>query len=327
MLYAIKEDSKLICQLCLHHCHIKNGHTGLCGINANAEGQFVPLTYGYPSTLHIDPIEKKPLYHFLPQTTTLSLGTVGCNFQCPFCQNWGISQTHTIEKNRFVSPQNIVDAAMNHQCRSISFTYNEPAIFYPYAKDIALLAHDAGLKTVFVSNGFESRPLLADMVGIIDAANIDLKSFNPHYYKTVLKGDLEGVKETIRQMKRNGLWIEVTTLVIPSVNDSDEELRGIARFLASVGRDIPWHLSTFFPNYKMTTTPTTPYETLERAYRIGQAEGLMFIYKGNQPDPNATRCPICHSLHSLRQRFAVIQRPLQWERCPQCHIPLPGVWS
>ena len=250
--YKSGKDDKLICTLCGHYCHIGVGNTGICGHNKNTGEKFECLVYGYPAVIHVDPVEKKPLYHFLPKTKTLSLGTVGCNFKCSFCQNHGISQEHKINKERYYSPEDIVKLAIVNKCDSISYTYNEPTIFYPYIRDIAILAHQNGLKNIFVTNGFESTEVLHDMAGLIDGANVDLKSFDEKYYKKELGGNLEKLKENLKLFKQLGIWIEVTTLIIPTINDSDEELEAIATFISNeLGNVTPWHLSAFHPDYKL----------------------------------------------------------------------------
>ena len=261
--YRYKSEDAIECLLCAHHCTLKEGKGGICGININEGGKLVNLTYGHPSALNLDPIEKKPLYHFLPKTTSLSLGTVGCNFRCPFCQNWSISQTSNVNKEVNYPPQTIVALALQHKAASISYTYNEPTIWYPYAKDIGVLAKEAGLRNVFVSSGYESEEVFEDMLSWVDAANIDLKSFSKEYYKKTLKTDLDIVLNNLKKFAASPIWVEVTTLVIPGVNDSREELEAMAAFIAEeMGVDVPWHLSAFHPDYKMLDTPPTSLEKL-----------------------------------------------------------------
>jgi pyruvate formate lyase activating enzyme len=280
--YFSLKGERLVCQLCAHYCQLKPEQVGLCGVNKNTGEKIENLVYGYPIALHVDPIEKKPLYHFLPKTRTFSIGTVGCNFHCSFCQNWGISQEHNIKTEHYFSPEKIVQLALENDCKSIAYTYNEPTIFYPYAKDIALEAKKFGLKNVFVSNGYESSEVIADMKGIIDAINIDLKSFDSKYYKKVLGGSLDIVLENMKHFKRIGIKMEITTLIVPTKNDSDEELKKIASFIANeLGVDTPWHISAFHPDYKELELPRTPLDTLKRALAIGKKAGLKYIYMGN----------------------------------------------
>ena len=277
-----KDEHVITCLLCRHYCTLKEGKHGICGINFNEGGRFVNKTYNHPSAVHIDPIEKKPLYHFLPGSTSLSLGTVGCNFRCPFCQNYSISQTSAIDTSIVYTPQDLVDLALKHKTQSISYTYNEPTIFYPYARDIGMLAKEHGLKNVFVSNGFESPEVLEDMVLWVDAANIDLKSFSHEYYKKVLKADLDGVLDTLRFLARSPIHLEVTTLLVPDNNDSDEEIEKMARFMAEeLGCDIPWHLSAFHPDYKMLDTHATKLSTMERVREIAKSFGIEHVHLGN----------------------------------------------
>jgi pyruvate formate lyase activating enzyme len=277
-----KDEHAITCLLCRHYCTLKEGKHGICGINFNEGGKFVNKTYNHPSAVHIDPIEKKPLYHFLPGSTSLSLGTVGCNFRCPFCQNYSISQTSAIDTSIVYTPQDLVALALKHKTQSISYTYNEPTIWYPYARDIGMLAKEHGLKNVFVSNGFESPEVLEDMVLWVDAANIDLKSFSHEYYKKVLKADLDGVLDTLRFLARSPIHLEVTTLLVPDNNDSDEEIEKMARFMAEeLGCDVPWHLSAFHPDYKMLDTHATKLSTMERAREIAKSFNIKHVHLGN----------------------------------------------
>jgi len=323
-----KEGDRIVCTLCRHYCKLKNGQAGICGVNANEGGRLRNLVYGRVAALNIDPIEKKPLYHFLPGTTALSLGTVGCNFQCPFCQNWQISQSDDIDGGQEVTPEQLVDAALREGCSTIAYTYNEPTIFYPFARDVALLARRYGLKNIFVSNGLESPEVIEDMRGIIDAFNIDLKSFDPDYYKKHLKGSLEGVLDTLKRLKAGGFWVEVTTLIVPGDNDSDEELGQIARFIADeLGPSTPWHISAFHPDYKVDDKAPTPMETLRRAEAIGHEAGLHYIYMGNVPADGNTDCPACGTRLIERQGFYVTVNRLVEGKCPACGRAIKGVWE
>ena len=325
--YKTFDQTKQICLLCNHYCKLKEGQTGRCGVNKNINGKVECLVYGYPCVVHVDPVEKKPLLHFLPATKILSIGTVGCNFACPFCQNHGISQEKNIDKSHYLSPQDIVNIALDNNCKSIAYTYNEPTIFYPYAKDISLLAHKNGLKNVYVSNGFESNEVISDMPGIIDAINIDLKSFDEKYYKKVLKGNLPIQLDNIRKFHKSGIWVEITTLIIPTKNDSDEELTKIAQFIASVDSKIPWHISAFHPDYKELDLNTTPLKTLERAYNIGRRAGLKHIYIGNAGQLNPTICTSCG--HEVIERITYNTSKdtrINPNLCPKCNTKLEGVY-
>ena len=323
-----QEGDWIICTLCRHYCKLKEGQIGICGVNANEGGRLRNLVYGKVAALNIDPIEKKPLYHFFPGTKALSLGTVGCNFQCPFCQNWQISQSHVVESSQEVTPKQLVEAAVHEGCRTIAYTYNEPTIFYPFARDVALLAHANGLKNIFVSNGMESPEVLADMKGLIDGFNIDLKSFKPDYYKKNLKGSLEGVLDTLKRLKQERIWVEVTTLIVPEDNDSDDELRRIAEFIADeLDPSTPWHISAFRPEYKVTDRNTTPLETLKRAEAIGHEAGLHYIYMGNVSEDGNTDCPACGTRLIERQGFYVIANRLEDGKCPKCGRTIEGIWD
>jgi len=326
--YKEYKDDRLICTLCQHYCKIKVGKVGICGVNKNVGDRIECLVYGYPSAIAVDPIEKKPLYHFLPNTKAFSIGTVGCNFRCPFCQNWTISQTANIDKSRYFPPQEIVELAIRYNSQSIAYTYNEPTIFYPYARDIAKEAQKFNIKNVFVTNGYESREVITDMKGIIDGANIDLKSFNREYYRRELGADLDKLLESIKLFKSVGIWIEITTLIIPTKNDSDSELREIANFIANeLGREVPWHISAFSPNYKEKNLPRTSIETLKRAYNIGKEAGLYYIYIGNVNFENSTRCPKCNVELIKRGFFSVIENRLKSGKCFNCGYKLDGVFE
>jgi len=322
-----KHGERITCQLCRHYCQLKEDQIGLCGVNKNEGGRLKNLVYGKVSALNIDPIEKKPLYHFLPGSTALSLGTVGCNLQCPFCQNWQISQTSELDTSTEISPEKLVALAREHGCQTIAYTYNEPTIFYPFAKDIALLAKKQGIKNIFVSNGMETPEMIAEMQGVIDGFNIDLKSFDPEYYKKYLKGTLEGVLDTLKQLVQKGFWVEVTTLIVPDDNDSDEELHKIAAFIAEeLGVSVPWHISAFSPNYKVEDKTYTSLSTLQRAKEIGQSHGLAYIYMGNVLSDSTTYCPQCHTVLIEREGYTVTENRLEAGACPVCQREIEGVW-
>lgn len=328
MHYYKTEGSRLVCLLCAHYCHLKEEQIGICGVNQNIDGTIKNLVYGHPVAMHVDPVEKKPLYHFLPDTRAFSIGTIGCNFKCPFCQNWSISQEKSLHVKEYFAPQQIIEMALKYECASIAYTYNEPTIFYPYAKDIAILAHEKGMKNIFVTNGFESSEVIDDMVGVIDAANIDLKSFNHDYYKKELGGGLETILENLKHFKRNGIWIEVTTLIVPTKNDSDEELNSIAFFIAKeLGSETPWHISAFHPDYHEQGLPSTSIETLKRAETLGKKAGLKHIYIGNAGLENPTRCVTCNAVLITRKHFEVMENHLIDGCCPKCNTKLIGVFD
>ena len=326
--YRYKSQNSITCVLCKHYCTLKEGKTGICGINKNENNRLINLTYAHPSAINLDPIEKKPLYHFLPTTTSLSLGTVGCNFRCPFCQNYSISQTSLVNEDVNYPPEVIVELALKYGAKSISYTYNEPTIWYPYAKDIGVLAKEAGLKNVFVSSGYESYEVFEDMQSFVDAANIDLKSFSKEYYKKVLKTSLDGVLDNLKKFSNSSIWVEVTTLIIPGVNDSKEELRDMARFIKNeMGDEIPWHLSAFHPDYKMLDTPPTPMSTLTMAKEIAKEEGLKYVYLGNVRVDSSTYCPKCDNLLIKREVYDTKVANLINGVCNNCGYKIKGVWS
>ena len=330
MEYYKKEEGKetIVCLLCRHACKLKEDQVGICGVNKNVDGELKTLVYGHPIGLNVDPVEKKPLYHFLPGSKVLSFGTIGCNFKCPFCQNWDISQEKTVNEEIKVSPEQMVELALEQGAKSIAYTYNEPTIFYPYAKDIGVIAKEKGLKNIFVSNGFESKEMIDDMATWVDAANIDLKSWDDAYYKKILKGGLEEVKDTLRRLVDAGIWVEVTTLLIEGDNDSNDTLREMAEFIANdLGRHVPWHLSAFSPNYKMLDHEATKLETLHRAKKIGQEAGLKNIYLGNVPVHGDTYCPECDTLLIDRTGYTIITNTLEEGYCPHCQTKLEGVWA
>jgi len=325
---TVPNKDKIICILCQHYCQMRDGQIGVCGVNENQNGALKTLVYGHPSALNVDPVEKKPMYHFIPGSTALSFGTVGCNFKCPFCQNWEISQEHTINTNINISPNEMVELAIKNGASSIAYTYNEPTIFYPYAKDIGLLAKTKGLKNIFVSNGFESKEVVEDMATWLDGANIDLKSWDDAYYKKVLKGGLEAVKQTLRNMVKNGIWIEVTTLLIEGENDSDADVKAMAEFIANeLGVHVPWHLSAFHADYKMQNHQNTTVKTLQRASAIAKDAGLEYVYLGNVALPANTYCPDCNTLLIDRSGYSVNKNSLNNGHCPQCNKKIEGVWK
>lgn len=319
------------------------------------DGKLYLSVYGYPCAVHIDPVEKKPLYHFLPKTEILSIGTVGCNFNCTFCQNWDISQAvkpmksavkeaikrgegdiedlaQQIQASRtYYSPEKLVQIAIRNGCKSIAFTYNEPTIWGEYTHDIAKLAHEHGLKTVYVTNGFMTEEHLQYIRPYVDAMNIDLKAWNAKFYRQICRGNVEGVKQTIQKAAAMGFWLEVTTLIIPGENDSDEELKSIADFLVTVNPLIPWHISAFHPDYEMLDKTRTPSATLKKAYRIGKESGLKHIYMGNvhSHGDEDTYCCACGERLVSRDWYdvKVIGKEVFDGVCYKCGATIEGVWE
>jgi len=326
--YHSNKGGSITCLLCKHYCTIQPDRHAFCGVNFNIDSKLVNKTYGHPSAINIDPIEKKPLYHFLPASKSLSIGTVGCNFRCPFCQNHSISQTKSIQEQNNFSPEDIVNLAIEHKTQSISYTYNEPTIWYPYAKDIGVLAKENGIKNVFVSSGYESKEVIQDMKSWLDAVNIDLKSFSHDYYKKVLKTNLDGVLESLKEFAKSDIWLEITTLIIPGVNDSDEELEKMAEFIVcELGVDIPWHLSAFHPDYKMMDTPHTSLESLQSAKNIAKNYGIKYVYIGNVDNDNSTYCAKCGDKLIDRRGFDSLMIDIKESKCISCGSEIKGVWK
>lgn len=332
MLYSALPEQKVSCFLCNHRCQIAEKKFGFCGVRQNRDGKLYTHVYGEVIAAHTDPIEKKPLYHFLPGTTSFSIATVGCNFRCPFCQNWQISQAPQRKDSGVLasklSPEDIISAAKNHGCRSISYTYTEPAIFFEYAYTTSKLAKEEGLANVFVTNGYMTAEALETIKPYLNACNVDLKAFKEKFYKEICQSHLQPVLDSIRLMKKLGIWVEITTLVVPGVNDDEEELRSIARFIVETDPNIPWHISRFHPDYKYTETRATPIETLRMAYSLGKREGLNHIYIGNVlGESEDTLCSYCGRTLIRRQGFAIRENRVEDSLCPHCRKPVAGVFD
>jgi len=320
------------CSLCSHRCRIAEGARGLCGVRENQDGKLYSLVYGRATAMAVDPIEKKPLYHFLPGTSSFSIATRGCNFRCIHCQNCDISQPSAEEdftEDQLLEPEQAVRMARARGCASISYTYTEPTIFFEYAYDTARVARKRGLKNVFVTNGYITPEALQIIQPCLDAANIDLKSFRDKTYRKLCGARLQPVLEAIDLYYRLGIWIEITTLVIPGWNDSEDELRDIAAFIAGLGREIPWHVSRFLPAYRMSGTRPTPVETLLTAYGIGKSAGLQYVYLGNVSHPSsaATMCPSCGRSVIDRNGLGAPVNALVKPVCPKCGYSIAGVWE
>ncbi len=331
MLYQ-KLDSALVrCNLCAHRCTIKPDRLGICAVRQNVEGTLHTLVYAQAIAVHVDPIEKKPLYNFLPGTRSFSIATVGCNFRCSFCQNADISQAPreglSLSAEEF-PPQQVVASARRYACDSIAYTYTEPTIFFEYAYDTAKLAWQEGIKNIFVTNGYMTIEALEEIDPYLDAANVDLKSFSDEFYRRVCGARLQPVLETIEAMHQRRVWVEVTTLLIPGLNDSDDELRQIAQFIAGLDSGIPWHVSRFTPRYKMRDKPTTPVERIHRAAEIGREAGLTYVYVGNVPGDlhENTFCPSCGAVAIGRMGYHTTLN-LDGNRCASCGQELAVIRS
>ncbi len=331
ILYTRKEEGKVSCCLCSHRCNIAPGKFGICNVRENVEGTLYTPSYGLLIARHIDPVEKKPLYHFQPGSLSYSIAAAGCNFQCVFCQNWHISQIVKDEgkiEGQALEPKKIVDFAIKSDCKSMAYTYTEPTIFMELAADCGRIAKQKGLANVFVSNGYMTKEAIDFASDWLDGINVDLKSFSEDYYKNLCKAKLKPVLETIDYIANHSkVWMEVTTLVVPGQNDSDEELKKIAEFLfKTCGADIPWHVSRFYPQYKFSDTPSTPGSTLQRAYDIAKAAGLHYVYIGNLRTIKGedTYCPKCQQLLIGRDGFYVTENNVKNGRCGGCNEKIAG---
>ena len=332
MFYEKLDDNLVNCNLCSHRCsRIADSKRGICGVRENRGGKLYSLVYGKVVARSVDPIEKKPLFHFLPGSRSYSIATVGCNFRCDNCQNYDISQLPKVRGiivGEDVSPEEIVLAAKLNNCASIAYTYSEPTIFFEYAYDIAKLASKEGIKNVFVTNGYITPEALREISPYLDAANIDLKSFSDDFYRKNCGALLEPVLDSIRLYKSLGIWTEITTLIIPTLNDSEEELRKIAEFIKNeVGEETPWHITQFHPTYKLIDLPKTPVTILRRAREIGLETGLRYVYEGNVPGETGENT-YCHNCgKTLVQRFGyhIQENKIKNSACTYCGAKIDGV--
>ncbi|NOQ47534.1 MAG: AmmeMemoRadiSam system radical SAM enzyme [Methanococcoides sp.] len=327
MFYEKLEDGKVRCSLCNHRCRISKGKTGICGVRENREGTLYSLIYATVSSEAIDPIEKKPLFHFNPGSSVYSLGTIGCNFRCKHCQNWTISQVGLDEANSIeITPEQAIDRALATGCRSIAWTYNEPTIWYEYTYDSAKLAKEAGLDTVYVTNGYITPEALEHISPYLDAFRVDIKAFSEKFYKEVVGARLAPVLESAKLARELGMHVEVVNLVIPTLNDSEDELRELSEWVfENLGEDTPVHFTRFQPYYKMKHLPPTPVETLETAHRIALEAGLKYVYIGNVfgHKYENTFCPSCGEPVIVRGVFDVKDHNLTPDhKCGNCGAPI-----
>ncbi len=325
------KDKKVQCELCNHYCIIEFNQRGKCGVRVNKKGALYSLVYDKISAINVDPIEKKPLYHFYPGSSSFSIGTMGCNFSCTFCQNYTLSQPPKFQDQilgESYSPEKLVEMAKEYDCKSISYTYSEPTIFFELVIDTSKKAKEEGILNVLVSNGFMSDKCLEELKDIIDAINVDLKSFSESFYKDLCDARLKPVLKNIEKMKKMGWWVEITTLIIPNHNDDEKELKEIAQFIfKNLGAETPWHISRFHPAYHLLTPPITPYETLKKAFNIGKEIGLKYVYIGNVPriDEQNTYCPQCGQLLIKREGFFTEIKNLKNGKCSKCNTKIEGV--
>ncbi|MEE8637795.1 MAG: AmmeMemoRadiSam system radical SAM enzyme [Candidatus Margulisiibacteriota bacterium] len=325
------EDEVVQCQLCPNLCILPNLARGKCGVRINIKGKLYSLVYGKPVAVHIDPIEKKPLSHFLPGTPVFSIATAGCNLGCIFCQNWQISQVKPEEADHYnLSPEQIVALAKKYNCPSIAYTYTEPTIFYEYMLDTAKLARKTGIKNVMHSCGYINPKPLKELLKYMDAANIDLKAFSEEYYQEMCFGRLEPVLTTLKVIKEEGVWLEITNLIVPGKNDDPKMIRKMVKWIKkNLGPDVPLYFGAFHPHYKLKGVPPTPVKTLEMAYKIAQEEGLNYVYIGNVYGhmTENTYCPKCGKVVIKRQGYKILENNLKNGRCRFCGEKIPGVWK
>ena len=331
LLYTKLKRNDVQCILCGHRCKISDRKFGFCGVRQNIAGTLYTHIYGEIIASHIDPIEKKPLYHFLPGSQSFSIAAPGCNFRCGFCQNWQISQlkagSGVFPDGRAFPVADTVNAALSQKCASVSYTYTEPTINFEYCLDVSKLAKAKGLRNVWVTNGFMTLEALTMVQPYMDAANVDLKFFNNGSYKNICAGGLKPVQESIKFMRANNIWVEITTLVVPGKNDSEAELEQISKFIAGVDANIPWHISKFFPNYQYSAYDPTPEGSLRKAFEIGRKSGLRFIYAGNVSGWGGdTYCPFCKKLLVKREGLTILEVNLDHGRCKFCQAQIPGVY-
>ncbi|MBN1548604.1 MAG: AmmeMemoRadiSam system radical SAM enzyme [Syntrophaceae bacterium] len=332
LLYEKLNDGQVRCHLCRHRCRIQPSYRGICGVRENRDGVLYSLVYGLLIAENIDPIEKKPLFHVLPGSKSYSIATVGCNFRCSFCQNHEISQVRTRKDmivGREASPADIVSRALASGCETIAYTYTEPTVYFEFAYECCRLAHEKKMKNIFVTNGYMSDEATGMIAPYLDGANVDLKAYSEAFYKRECGALLKPVLESLRKMKELGIWLEITTLLIPTLNDDPDELKQLAEFVYALGPETPWHLSRFHPCYEMTDIEPTPVATIHKAIEIGREVGLHYVYSGNVPGDIGEKT-FCHQCgHLLIDRFGYLIRDVAVNQgaCPKCQTPLTGIFT
>jgi pyruvate formate lyase activating enzyme len=330
-LYYEKLNNNLVkCELCPWLCNIQPNNRGICGVRQNLKGKLYSLVYARPCAVHVDPIEKKPLYHFMPGARAFSIATIGCNFFCGFCQNWQISKADVanVEKEYDeLAPERAVELCKKEKCNIISYTYTEPTIFYEYMLDIAKVAKKQGIKNTIVSNGYINEAPLKELCKYIDGANIDLKGFTDEFYRKICKGKLEPVLNTLKTLRREGVWLEITNLLVPGLNDDFKKIEEMSEWISKeLGKDVPLHFSRFHPDYKITDAEPTPMETLEKARKIAE-EYLNYVYIGNVAGESNTICPKCESVVIRRNMLSLIENKLVKGKCFKCGKIIAGEWE
>jgi pyruvate formate lyase activating enzyme len=325
------EDKNVKCTLCARGCEVSEGMRGFCQVRENRDGKYYTLVHSRPVALHNDPIEKKPFFHYRPSTLTMSIATAGCNFTCTFCQNWEISQFGPEEvPSIHLPPKTLVEKALSENSRSLAFTYNEPTVFYEYMYDSARLARENGLGACVVSNGYIRKKPLKDLLDHVDAYRVDFKSFTEDFYTKMTSAHLKPVLKTLQNLKKKGVWLELINLIIPTMNDSAEEIRAKSRWVKQeLGPDVPMHFTRFHPTYKLTKLPKTPVKTLERCREVAMESGLRYVYLGNVlgHEGENTFCPFCGKLLIERIGFKVLKNVLKDGACPACKKPIAGKWK
>ena len=331
-LYYKKIDTETVmCLLCPRRCVLKNGQRSFCRVREPKDGKLYTLVYESACSTHVDPIEKKPIYHMLPGSKSFSIATAGCNLRCKFCQNWQISQEYPENTfNKYLSCEEVVRQAQKHKCRSIAYTYSEPIVFYEYMMDTAKIAKARNIKNVCVTGGFINSEPLEELCHVTDAANIDLKGFSDEYLREVCSERLEPLLKAIKLTKERGVWVEITNLVVPTLNDDPGMIKDMCAWIKeNLGADTPLHFSRFWPMYKLKNLPPTPLETLRDAKKIAEAEGLNFVYVGNVPEEpsNNTYCPACKKLLIHRTGYFVLENNIVNSKCRFCGRRIAGIWS
>jgi pyruvate formate lyase activating enzyme len=328
--YQKLPDRKIKCKLCPRECAVGDKERGYCGVRENRGGTYYTLVHSRVCAAHVDPVEKKPLFHYLPGTNAFSIATAGCNVNCKFCQNWDISQSRPEEvPSQYAPPQRVAELAKQYDCPTIAYTYSEPVVFAEFLMDTADAGHAAGVRSIVVSNGYMQEEALKAAYGKMDAVKIDLKSFSESYYNKVVTGQLKPVLDSLVTLRKLGKWTEIVYLVLPTLNDSDQEFRGLAQWIkANLGADVPLHFTQYHPEYLLKNLPITPVPTLERAKAIADAEGLHYVYIGNVPGHPAqnTYCPKCRKMLVERVGFTASDILIRKNSCPFCQEPIAGIW-
>jgi pyruvate formate lyase activating enzyme len=329
--YTKLPDAKIRCEICPRKCEIADLERGYCGNKENRKGIYYSLVYGNCCSAHIDPIEKKPLFHYLPSTEAFSIAAAGCNFECKFCQNWNIAQYRPEQVDGFyLPPAKVVSLAKEKNCPTIAYTYSEPVVFYEYMHDTALQARREGIGSVMISNGYINEAPLAELCRYVTGIKIDLKGFSETFYKEYCSGELKPVLDTLKRLRQIGIWHEIVVLLIPTLNDSRDEIRRMCQWIkAELGVEVPLHFTRFHPMYKIQNLPSTPVKTLEEARTIAREAGLHYVYLGNVPghEGENTYCPKCHQVVIGRVGFHIVKNVLKKGACPACGHRIPGVWE